>query len=137
VDPNPNDPPTALILDGDLGFVLALSHELSNRHVAAFPVRTASEGRSMLTRFRLRPDVLVVDCSYPGACSFAEGIAKECPELKIIAIVSTRYQCKNCAERLAVTLRDPDDTAPERIPHCAEVVCGLLKKRIRFIRNAE
>ena len=135
MDSNPNDPPTALILNGDLGFVLALCHELSNRHVAIFPFGTASEARSIMGRYRLSPDVLVIDCSYPGACSFAEGIAKGRPEVKIVGIVSKRYHCKKCANWLAVTLRDPDDTAPERIPHCVEVVWGLLKNRIRFIRN--
>lgn len=128
--------PTVLILAGDLGFMLALSQELTKRRVSAYPAQTVRRARSMITRLPLDPDMLVIDCSIPGACAVAEGVAKKRPDLKLIGIVSARYQCKKCAERLVVTLRDPDDTAPERILHCADVVQGLLRKRVRFIRNA-
>src|SRR5689334_1499966 len=107
---------TVLILGGDLGFVFALSQELTKRNISAFPARTAREARSMIARFRLDPDVVVIDCKSPDACSFAEGVAKERRDVEIIGIVCEHYYCKECAERLAATFRDPDDEAPDRIP---------------------
>src|SRR5579872_5178348 len=114
--------PTVLVLDGEPGFMFALSQELSKRHIAAFPARTVREARSMITKFRLDPDLLVINCGSPGACACAEGIAKERQDVEIIAIVTDRYQCKKCAQRLAAQLRAPEDEAPERIPHCADLI---------------
>jgi hypothetical protein len=127
--------PTVLFLDGDLGFVLALSLELSKRHVIAFPGRTASEAWSLMTRFQLRPDLLVIDCSSPDACSFAESVIKERPDLKIIGIVSERYHCEECANRLAATFRDPEDQAPELIPNCADTIQRLLRGHLHVVQN--
>src|SRR5581483_2825129 len=93
--------PTVLVLDGELGFMFALSQELSRRHIAAFPARTVREARAMIARFQLDPDVVVINCGSPGACAFAESVAKERRDLQIVALVSERYQCRKCADRLA------------------------------------
>jgi hypothetical protein len=127
--------PTVVFLDGDLGFVLALSLELSKRHVAAFPGRTSSEAWSMMTRFQLSPDLLVIDCSSPDACSFAESIIKERPDVKVIGVISEGYPCEECASRLAATFRDPEDQAPERIPNCADIIQRLLRGNLHVVQN--
>lgn len=127
--------PTVLFFDGDLGFVLALSLELSKRHVAAFPGRTANEAWSMMARFQLSPDLLVIDCSSPDACSFAESILKERPDVKIIGVVSERSHCEECATRLVATFRDPEDQAPERIPNCADIIQRLLRGDLHVVQN--
>jgi len=128
--------PTVLALDGDLGFVFALSVELNKRHISLVPARTAHEARSLLVKLRLVPQVLVVNCSRPGACPLAEELGTEIPSLRIVAIVSDRYQCTKCASRIAARLRDPDDELPERIPFCADIIQELVKARRRKSHQA-
>jgi NAD(P)-dependent dehydrogenase (short-subunit alcohol dehydrogenase family) len=128
--------PTVLVFGGDLGFVLALAHELSNRHVATILARTAREAGALLTRFRLNPDLLVIDRSSPDASSSAERLMKKRPEVKIIGIVSDGYACEKLANQLVATFRDPDDTGPERISHCAAVIEQLLRAHLRLIQDA-
>jgi hypothetical protein len=128
-------PATALIVDADLGFMLALSEELTKRDVSAYPARTVREARSMITRLELDLEVLVIDCTRRGAYSFAEGIAEELRNVEIIGIVSARSQCKEWAQMLAATFRHPDDEAPDRISHCADVIQELLRKQMRLIRS--
>jgi len=121
-------PPTVLVLDAGLGFAFALSLEMSTRHITALAARTALEARTMITHSQAEPHVVVINCKRPGACSFAEAVAKEYRDVKVVGIVSGRYQCRKCRGRLAATFRDPDDTAPERIAHCADVIQRLLTK---------
>jgi len=128
--------PTVLVLDGELGFMFALSQELSRRHIAAFPARTVREARAMIARFQLDPDVVVINCGSPGACAFAESVAKERRDLQIVALVSDRYQCRKCADRLAAEFRDPEDQAPDRIPHFADVIQDLVREQRRRARHA-
>lgn len=129
-------PPTVLVLDGELGFMFALSYELSKRHIAAFPARTVREAQSMITHFRLAPGVLVINCGSPGVCAFAEGVAKERRDVQIVAMVSDRSQCKRCAPLLAAKLRDPEDQAPEQIPHCADIIQDLVREQRRRSHHA-
>ncbi|HLK51443.1 MAG TPA: hypothetical protein VKT49_25055 [Bryobacteraceae bacterium] len=120
--------PTVLVLDGELGFVFALSMELSKRHISVFPARTAREARSTITRFRLRPDTLVVNCSSPGACALAQDLATQHKGIRVVAITSARFQCKQCADRIAASLRDSEDASPLGIPHCADIIEALVKQ---------
>ena len=129
-------PPTVLVLDGELGFMFALSQELSKRHIAAFPARTVREAQSMIAHFRLEPGVLVINCGSPGVCAFAEGVVKERRDVQIVAMVSDRSQCKRCAPLLAAQLRDPEDQAPERIPHCADIIQDLVREQRRRSHHA-
>ena len=83
----------------------------------------------MIIRFRLAPDVLIIDCSIRNACSLVQQIAETHRNVKIIGIVSARSECKQCAKQLATRLRDPDDVASDRIPHCADLIEPLLRKQ--------
>lgn len=120
--------PVVLMLDGDVGFMFALSQELITRGISAYPARTVREARSLLQHYGLAPDVLIIDCTIPNACSFAEGVGEQLGNLAIIGIVSAGHQCEECADLLAKTLSKPDDTSPERIPNCADVIQALLRK---------
>jgi hypothetical protein len=120
--------PDVLILNADVGFMFALSQELTARGISAYPAGSVREARSMLRRFRLAPDVLVIDCMVPGACSFAEGMAEQLRSVGILGIVSGGHQCEECVGLLAKTLHRPDDTLPERIPHCADVIQQVLRR---------
>jgi hypothetical protein len=82
----------------------------------------------MITRFHLAPELLIIDCSIPGACALAEKVAKEVRNVKIVAIVSAVHDCEGCAQRLTGTLLDPDEIAADRIPNCADLVEQLLRK---------
>lgn len=125
--PPQNSEPTILVLDSELGFLLALSHELSRRHMAAFPACSVREAEALIAHYQLRLDVVVVNCARPGVCGFAEAVCKKHPETQVVGIVSERHQCRQCAPRLAVTMRDPEDRGPERIGHCADVIQMLVK----------
>jgi|SRR5581483_4115113 len=129
-------PPTVLVLDGELGFMFALSQELSKRHIAAFPARTVRDAQSMIAHFRLEPAVLVINCGSPGVCAFAESVAKERRDLQIVTYVRDRSKCKKCAPLRAAELRDPEDQAPERIPHCADIIEALVREQRRRAHHA-
>lgn len=121
--------PTVLVLDGELGFMFALSMELSKRHISVVPARTAREARSTMTRYRLDPDILVINCKSPGACPLAEELAQRHKSVRVVAMVSERFQCNKCAGRIAARLRDPEDELPEAIPHCADVIEALVNEQ--------
>jgi hypothetical protein len=59
-------PPMVLMLDGDVDFMLALAQELTKRGILSCTARTVRGARSMITRFHLSPDALVIDCSIRG-----------------------------------------------------------------------
>ena len=128
--------PTVLVLDGELGFIFALSVELSKRHISVVPARTARDARSTLARLRLEPELLVIKCSRPGACALAEELTRKNPELRMVGIVSDRYQCTKCASRIAARLRDPEDQVPERIADCADLIEELVKAQQRKSHRA-
>lgn len=118
-----------LIFDDELGFLFALSEELGKRGISAYPARTLKETESLVARLRLRPALLVVNCRRRGACAFADALGKQRRDLKIVALVAATSLCRGCADRVMAQLRDPEDKSPERIPHCADVIEDLLRKR--------
>ena len=134
--PQNDEPPTILLMDSDLGFMFALSHELSRRRIAAFPSRTVAEAESLQEQFQLEVAALVIDCGRPRACAFADGIARQHPGVQLIALVSERHRCAPCATRLAAQFRDPEDRAPGRIPHVADVIELLVRKQLRHAHRA-
>jgi hypothetical protein len=122
-------PPMVLMLDGDVDFMLALAQELTKRRILSCSARTVREARSMITRFQLAPDALVIDCSIRGACSLAAKIAEAFRNVEIVGIVSTTHRCEECAERPAAILDDSNDKASDPIPHCADLIQSLLRKQ--------
>ena len=134
--PQQNSPPTILLLDSELGFMLALAHELNRRKVAAFPSFCVQEAQSLIMHFGLEPDVLVIECSRPGACAFAKAVAVERPGVQVVAITSERPGGRKCEAPVAAQLCDPQDRIPERIGHCADVIQALLKPRRRRAHRA-
>jgi hypothetical protein len=110
-----------LMLDGDLGFMFALSAELRKRSIAAIPARTAGEAQSMLEYMEPALSALVVNCECPGACAFAREMLRRDTTLRVIGIRSEGRSCAACADLWSATLRQRD-VRPERIGHCAEVV---------------
>ena len=124
------------MLDGDLGFMFALSQELGQRQIAAFPSRTVMEAESLLRQFHLEPAALVIDCSRPKACPFADRMVREQPGVQVVAIVSDRYRCAQCSCRPAAQFQDPEDRAPERIAYVAEVIEMLVRKQRRRAHRA-
>lgn len=90
----------------------------------------------MITRVRLIPDVLLIDCRTRGACLLVEQVAGEFPKVGILGIVSALHHCQGCATRLTGTFHDPDDTTPDRIPDCADLVQRFLRKPSRHNGHA-
>jgi DNA-binding NtrC family response regulator len=90
----PKRNPTILVLDSDLGFMLALSQELSRRQIAVIPSRSVREAQSLLAEFRLSLNLLLMHCGRPGACAFVEEMTKAHPHVKIVGIVSERHRCR-------------------------------------------
>jgi len=131
-----NSLPTILVLDSDLGFMLALSQELSRRQIAVIPSRSVREAQSLLAEFRMSLNLLLMHCSRPGACAFVEEMTKADPHVKIVGIVSKRHRCRKCAERLTAHFRDPEDRDPERIAYCANVIEALVREQGRGKRYA-
>jgi hypothetical protein len=102
--PKRNSHPTILVLDSDLGFMLALSQELSRRQIAVIPSRSVREAQSLLAEFRLSLNLLLMHRRRPGACAFVGEMTKTHPPVKIVGIVSERHRCRKCAERLTGSL---------------------------------
>lgn len=128
--------PTILLMDSDLGFMFALSQELARRQIAAFPSRTVTEAESLRQEFQLRLAALVIECGRPRACAFADGIARQHPGVQIVVLVSERHRCAQCATPPAAQFRDPEDRAPERISHVADVIELLVRKQLRHAHRA-
>ena len=125
-----------MVLGSDVGFMLALSQELSERQIAVIPSRSVREAQLLLAEFRLSLDLLLMHCSRPGACAYAEEMAKARPHVKIVGIVSERHRCRKCAERLTAQFRDPEDRDPARIAYCANVIKALVREQGRGNRDA-
>lgn len=117
-----------LLLDNDLGFAIALSEELQRREIAGIPAASLPEAETLLGKFRLNPDLVIVNCALPKACAFAESVAAQRPGVKLLGITSERHQCRECAGQMAATFRDPEDRGPEKIAHCAGVIETLLER---------
>ena len=124
--PKRNSHPTILVLDSDLGFMLALPQELRGRQIAVIPSRSVREAQWLFAEFRLSLDLLVMHCRRPGVCAFAEQMMKANPHVKIVGIVTERHRCRQCAERLTAHFRDPEDRDPARIAYCANVIEALV-----------
>ena len=125
-----------MVLGSDLGFMLALSQALGGRQIAVIPSRSVREAQSLIAEFRLSLDLLVMHCRRPGACAFAEEMAKAHPHVKIVGIVTERHHCRQCAERLTAHFRDPEDRDPARIAYCANVIEALVREQRRGNRYA-
>jgi DNA-binding NtrC family response regulator len=120
---------TILVLDSELGFLFALSHELARREISAFPARSAAEARGLIAQFDLKVDLVVMNCARAGACKFAEELTGQNAALKVIGIVADGRGCEECADRLSARFRDPEDRDPKQIVHCAEVIEMLVRGR--------
>ena len=120
---------TVLLLDSELGFLFAISHELAQREISAFPARSVVEARGLIAQFDLKLDLLVVNCARPGACDFAAELSRQNAALKVIGIVTAGHTCQKCVERISAHFRDPDDRDPKRIGHCADVIEMLVRGR--------
>ena len=120
---------TILVLDSELGFLFALSHELAQREISAFPARSAAEARALIAQFDLKVDVVVMNCARPGACNFAEELTRQNTALKVIGIVAEGRGCEECADRISARFRDPEDRDPKRVGHCADVIEMLVRGR--------
>ena len=123
-------PQMVLMLGGEVGFMIGLAHELAERGIMSCPARTVRQARSIIIRFQLTPDVVMIDCSIRGACSLVEKVADDFRKVKFIGIVSALHHCQQCATKLTGTLSDPEDTAPDRIPYCADLIQRLLGKHV-------
>src|SRR5215472_11236610 len=122
-------PPMVLMLVGDVDFMLALAQELTERGILSCSAQTVRGARSIITRFQLAPDAMVLDCSIAGACSLAAKIAGEFRNVEIVGLVSTTRHCEECTKRLAATLSDSNGTAPDPIPRCADLIQSLLREQ--------
>jgi len=134
--PSRNTQLTILLLDSDLGFMLALSHALSERHISAFPAASVEEGERLVSQFQLRLDGAVINCGWPGACEFSEAVKQQNPGAQIVGMATERHRCRQCASLLAATFQDPEDRDPERIGHCADTIQTLLKGSRRRAHRA-
>ena len=126
-------PPAVLVVDSDLGFIVALSYELHLRGIEALPAITVTEAQPMLSGLPSL-DVLVINCAISGACTFAEQVVYSRPNVRIIGIISEANDCKNCEDLLTARLRDPEDKRPEQIAYCADVI-EVLITRVRYERD--
>jgi hypothetical protein len=66
--------------------------------------------------------MLLINCRYPGVCTFARELRSQRSKLRVVGITSDGRQCCQCGEGLDETLRDPDDRRPDGIERCAEIV---------------
>ena len=117
-----------LMLDGDVDFMLALAQELTKRGILSCTARTVRGARSMITRFQLSPDALVIDCSIRGACSLAANVAEEFRNVKIVGVASDNDHCEECAERLAAILNGSNAKPLDPIPRYADLIQSLLRQ---------
>jgi hypothetical protein len=113
-----------------------MARQNDGKSIAVIPSRSVREALSLTAKLRLSLDLLLIHCSRPGACAFAEEMTKARPHVKIVGIVSERHRCRKCAERLTAHFRDPEDRDPARIAYCANVIEALVREQGRGNRYA-
>jgi ActR/RegA family two-component response regulator len=123
------DAPTVLVLDGNLGFLLALAEALEKRQINAIPARTAGEAQSLLKRLQLAPDVLVLNRSDARGRDAAEKIAKQHRDAPVLRVVSEGCGMGEGAELPTAVFRKQDEVGPEQIPYLADRIEAMTRQR--------
>jgi DNA-binding NtrC family response regulator len=117
-----------LIIDRELGFMLALAQQLEACGLATIPSSSVTEAKRVLAATRAQLSLIIINCRCEGVCLFAEQLRKKHRRLQVIGIVSRGYRCRACSRTFVATLHDPEDRRPERVAHCAEVVRILAER---------
>jgi DNA-binding NtrC family response regulator len=115
-----------LIIDRELGFMWALAQQLQARGIATIPSSSVREARTVLAAIQPHLSLVIVNCRCKGACSFAEQLRKRHHLLRIVAIISRGFSCRECQRSVSATLDDPEDREPERLAQCVELVRILV-----------
>ena len=77
---------TVLIVDDDLGFAFWLGQALDRAGYETWPARSVTAAKSLLAEVRLAVDLLVITASLPRAGVLANYLARNNPNLKVIAV---------------------------------------------------
>lgn len=115
-----------LIIDRELGFMWALAQQLQARGITTIPSSSVREAQTVLAAIQPHLSLVIVNCRCQGACSFAEQLRKRYHLLRVVAIISRGFRCRECQRGLSATLHDPDDRGPERLAQCVELVRILV-----------
>ena len=75
---------TVLILDRDLGFVFWLGQNLDRAGHQAYPAKSTADAITLLGRFHLDIDLLVVNPALDGALSLANTLMQSHRDLKVL-----------------------------------------------------
>ena len=113
---------SVLVVDRELGFMFALSQALRRRNIAAIPCCSVAEAEALIEKLDADLGVLLINCSCPGVCAFAQALRRRRTNLRVVGITSDSRHCRQCGEGLDATLRDPDDRRPDGIERCADLV---------------
>jgi hypothetical protein len=107
--------------------MFALSQALRKRNIAAIPCCSVAEAEALLANLQPDLSVLLINCSCPGVCAFVRELRRRRSKLRVVGITSDSRQCRQCAQGLDATLRDPDDRRPDGIERCADIVQGFVR----------
>ncbi|PWU10086.1 MAG: hypothetical protein C5B51_05010 [Terriglobia bacterium] len=113
---------SVLLLDDDLGFMVALSLELRKLSIDAIPARSALEAELLVDALQLELNVLVVNWECPGAQSIAQQLQGRMGTLPVISIQREGRRLPRSAGPVMARLCNPGDRRPERIAYCAEII---------------
>ena len=101
---------TILLVDDDLAFVFWLGRILDAEGYAAFPAKSADDGRNLVAQCRLAVDLLIINKAIVGLSTFIKDLRVSQPSVEILVVVDP-------ASTDSLTL-DPSDTVlrkPERL----------------------
>jgi DNA-binding response OmpR family regulator len=75
-----------LLIESDLGDAFRLGRALDNAGFQTFPARTAANAAVLLRELHLTVDVLILDCSVPGAEDFITILRRSRKLLRVICL---------------------------------------------------
>ena len=116
------------MVDPDLGALLVLARELEPRGISLIPSASIKQARSLLTKVTVQIEVLVLNCSVAGVCSFAKNMIRQSPGLDVIGIVSGNHQCASCREVLTLLALDPEVRDAVWIHQMVSVISRAVRK---------
>jgi hypothetical protein len=128
-----------LMVDGDIGFLFVLAHELSPRGISLIPSDSVRKARSMLVKLNPKIDVLIVNCRIPGVCALTAEMVGQNAKLEVIGIVSGNHQCSSCRKLLTMVSQDPELREAPWIRRLANLIQSRVstKRKAAFITDPQ
>jgi DNA-binding NtrC family response regulator len=120
---------TVLMVDGDLGVLFVLAHELEQHGLTLIPSGSIQQARSILAKLKPTIDLLVLNCAVEEACVLATEMVRQNDSLDLIGIVSGNDNCDPCRPLFTFFLKQPQRRDARWIGRVIKVIQTRLPEK--------